>query len=325
MEYNPNPYIEVNREFQYDPLFKEPKYVNHLRLYLYLRFNTVHKEEVLRDVTLQKGQVIRSLRQMVEDLGMKYEGKDGRPIDKNLNQVRASLRFLELHNYIGVERRDHKPSIITVFAEKLHRLEVPEYAVNPRKNSTAKKEKLHSSKGQKKQQLKTGTDAQKSYIAKLHSLDMPETVENTGKTDTGVKQNSHSEFTPYENNIIIKGNGIKGNTSAADVDNFGVKNRELSTDTPEKLNAAAFSPTGIPSGSRAAGKASVQRSAPQGEGSTEVTQPRKDTIVLSRDNAAALVNGNPVKLLKLLEILEANNEQPIAVPKAVIEKIQKGL
>lgn len=327
-ERNPNPYIEMDREFQYDQLFCNPKYWKQLRLYLYLRMNTAHKEEVLRDVTLQKGQVIRSLRQMVEGLGLKYDGPEG----NNVFQIRHSLEFLEEHGYISIQRRDHRPGIITVFADKSHSLEVPEFLENKGNSNTPKKEKSHSLNGEKKQKPakqekapKNDEEAQKNLIVKSHSLKALETPENAEETDTGESEKSHSIFSPYENSKFYKEKGIKGTIPAADVDNFGAKNRELSTDTPEKHNAAAFSPTGIPSGSRAAGKASVQRSAPQGEGSTEVTQPRTDTITLTRENAAALVNGNPVKLLKLLEILEANNDQPTTVPKAVIEKIQKGL
>ena len=123
---NPNPYIQLNREFQYDPLFRNPKLIKPLRLFLYLRMNTSHEKVILKGVELQKGQLIRSLSQMAEGIGLDYDGANG----KAVKQIRDSLDFLEEQGYIRIDRRDHKPSIITVYADQCHSLEVPEFLEN---------------------------------------------------------------------------------------------------------------------------------------------------------------------------------------------------
>lgn len=282
MAKNPNPYIEIDREFQYDPLFLNPKYINHLRLYLYLRMNTAHKQEVLRDVTIEQGQLVRSISQMAKGIGLKYEGKNGKPLDRDVDQIRDSLEFLEQHNYIAIQRRNHKPSIITVFADKRHSLEAPTFLENTGNSDSMIDTKRHSLEAD------TVKDTKKD-IVKRHSLESTEVLENTGNSDDSADAKRHSKKTLYENSILFKRNGIKEyNPAAENVDNSG-ENQKVSTSDPEKSKATA-----------------------------------PETVTLTPEKVRSITK-DPFGQLKLLEMLEAHNNEPLTVRKDVIEQILKGL
>lgn len=231
MEKNPNPYIEIDRDFQFDPLLLNPKYSKSLRLYLWLRLNTAHKTENVRGEVIEKGQLIRSYDQMA--VGIRLSKKE----------VRDSIDFLVEHGYIIKESRGVKKALkITVLRDAGHNLGHrffdTESIENTWKNDSQYTEKGHSLghsyDGDNREELSDNENTEKKGTVLGHRFDSAETVENTGKTDIQQDEKGHSVRAPYENNILYKENGIKDNDwTAENVDN-SAESPKLSTSDPEK-------------------------------------------------------------------------------------------
>ncbi len=186
-----DPYIQVNRDFQYDALITNPKYATHLRVYLYLRLNTAYKEhETPNGETLGKGQVLRSYAQIAVALGVTSK------------VVRGSLSFLERNGYVTIGQRDHKPSIYTVRADAGQRYECTETLEN-----TGKVDHTETDTGQSCEGVgKTPVMAKQQGKAVGQSLNDAETLENTGFFDGANSDTGQSCRAPYENSILFKQN-----------------------------------------------------------------------------------------------------------------------